>query len=1160
MSWLNCFKVDIVCLQETHSCSETEFDNWFSNNNVNINNKRKYKIISSPGTIRSSGVAILYNPKYRLVHSWRDTAGRLLTAEFNFGNLNFQIACLYGPNNRNDGQLFFESFYQALNPNLPVLLCGDFNTTPNPHLDRFGCNPTSPWAYNWLSTLNDLMNTYELGDAWRTKNPEAREFTWNRPNGSQGSRIDMIWVPMRYLGLISSVGIFPFFRSDHSYVYIKIDLPFNIDRGKGLWKFNTAHLKDESFCSEIVQFWTDWRSEQARFSTLSSWWDAGKARLKKLICQLSRKSSGAAKQNIKRLNDSLVTLQQQSDNEGNTSILLEAAKAELISALETEARGAQIRARVQWAEEGEKSTKYFLRQEKIRGQHRLISAIRRSDGSVAKSTKEISAVWRDYYFQLFSAQPLISEDQENFINSLERHLSPADAELCEGPLTLSECHAALLKMPHNKSPGVDGLPAEFYLKFWDILGDDLVNVFNECFEIGQLSLTQCTGAITLLYKKGDVLNTANWRPITLLCCDYKIATKALCNRLLNVIGLVVSPDQSCGIPGRFMGENVRLLQDICDYSHDEAIPAAIISLDQEKAFDRVEWQFMEKVLVKMGFGPSFRKWIGLMYSCVYSKVIVNGHLTEAFPVSRGVRQGCPLSPLLYVLVAETMACRVRADNHIDGFPLPCSSKHVKISQYADDTTILVRSDFSIKALFELFEGYERASGARLNMQKCWGLLLGPWRSRSPDSMPVQIRWSNTITVLGSQLSPGGTQDWGPLIGKLSSIVSTWKKRDLSFRGRALVVNTLGLSTLWYLSSLCSVPQTTISQINHIVFPFVWNKKREWLSRSSVTQPLHQGGLAVIDVYLKISSLAILWVKRYLLGPDHPWKYFFRFFLRRAMLAEPVDRIFCQSTIGSSTLRKLPSFYQDVIKAWLSVKGRKQNNTWIVPGHLSTSDMPLERLTAGSTYQLLCQLQQTLHRCQSKFPFVEWSTVWSNLSYLRYSRPALDTTWMSAHGILPTASRLIRFGMSVNPLCHCGQPETIEHIVFHCWVARDLINWLHQLLVKFSNCIPRPSVWEMLYGYRRVTRVPPGFIILIGIIKHQLWCARNKFRFEGIIPSLADMLERIKSAFRFDLRIHQRKTGPSLFKERWLVNGILGTVNSNGFISFAAELDSATASH
>ena len=113
----------------------------------------------------------------------------------------------------------------------------------------------------------------------------------------------------------------------------------------------------------------------------------------------------------------------------------------------------------------------------------------------------------------------------------------------------------------------------------------MINVFNECFEIGQLSLTQRTGAITLLYKKGDVLNTANWRPITLLCCDYKIATKALCNRLLNVIGLVVSPDQSCGIPGQFMGENVCLLQNICDYSHDEAIPAAIISLDQEKAFD-----------------------------------------------------------------------------------------------------------------------------------------------------------------------------------------------------------------------------------------------------------------------------------------------------------------------------------------------------------------------------------------------------------------------------------------------------------------------------------------------------------------------------------------------------------------------------------------------
>ena len=110
--------------------------------------------------------------------------------------------------------------------------------------------------------------------------------------------------------------------------------------------------------------------------------------------------------------------------------------------------------------------------------------------------------------------------------------NPNSPETCEGPLSLLECHAAVKAMAHNKSPGIDGLPTEFYLTFWDTIGMDLVKVFNSCFVAGKLSLTQRSGTITLLFKKGDILDTANWRPIMLLCADYKIAAKALSNCLL----------------------------------------------------------------------------------------------------------------------------------------------------------------------------------------------------------------------------------------------------------------------------------------------------------------------------------------------------------------------------------------------------------------------------------------------------------------------------------------------------------------------------------------------------------------------------------------------------------------------------------------------------
>ena len=187
MSWLNCVAVDFVCLQETHSVSESEFSNWFSSTNLDINNNKHYKSISSPGAARSSGVAILYLPQYSLEHCRRDTTGRLISAEFSYSGYNFQIVCLYGPNNAHAGQVFYESLDQAIDPSLPVFICGDFNTVRDPHLDRFGCNPTSPWAYNWLPVLDDLVDTFDLSDAWRMKHPNTQEYTWRRPCQSQGS-------------------------------------------------------------------------------------------------------------------------------------------------------------------------------------------------------------------------------------------------------------------------------------------------------------------------------------------------------------------------------------------------------------------------------------------------------------------------------------------------------------------------------------------------------------------------------------------------------------------------------------------------------------------------------------------------------------------------------------------------------------------------------------------------------------------------------------------------------------------------------------------------------------------------------------------------------------------------------------------------------------
>ena len=313
-----------------------------------------------------------------------------------------------------------------------------------------------------------------------------------------------------------------------------------------------------------------------------------------------------------------------------------------------EADGARIRSRTRWAEEGESSTKFFLRLEKKRGSDSWISAMRSDDGSFATEINAICDSWVEFYSSLFSAAVTDPSEQSDVLDSLSAFLSPAQSELCEGLLPVEEARVAMEGLASGKSPGSDGLHIEFYRTFWDVLGSDLVEVFNASYCSGFLPTSQRTALIILIFKKGHRLSHKNWRPISLLNCDYKIRARALAGRLLKVLHHVIHPDQTCGVKGRFIGENVSLLRDVVQYAHETRLPLAILSLDQEKAFDRVDWECLFTTLQHMGFGKSFISWVRLLYAGVRSAVLVNGYTKQFFLPSRGVRQGCPLSPLLLI--------------------------------------------------------------------------------------------------------------------------------------------------------------------------------------------------------------------------------------------------------------------------------------------------------------------------------------------------------------------------------------------------------------------------------------------------------------------------------------------------------------------------------
>ena len=211
-------------------------------------------------------------------------------------------------------------------------------------------------------------------------------------------------------------------------------------------------------------------------------------------------------------------------------------------------------------------------------------------------------------------------------------------------------------MKPNKSPGSDGLSCAFYLKFFHLFGDVLCNIINLAYETEESSDTQKLSYITLICKdvtKPDEMKC--YRPISLLNIDYKIIPKIITIRFGKVLPKIIGIDQTCSVKGRSIFDNLHLLRNVIDYIDQKNLSACFICLDHEKAFDRVSRSYMFDTLTAFGFNERFLRWIKLLHNDISSSVIINNHISDPFPVKRGVRQGCSLSMLLYVICFEPFA-------------------------------------------------------------------------------------------------------------------------------------------------------------------------------------------------------------------------------------------------------------------------------------------------------------------------------------------------------------------------------------------------------------------------------------------------------------------------------------------------------------------------
>ncbi|GBG59413.1 hypothetical protein CBR_g38439 [Chara braunii] len=292
--------------------------------------------------------------------------------------------------------------------------------------------------------------------------------------------------------------------------------------------------------------------------------------------------------------------------------------------------------------------------------------------------------------------------------------------------TVEELSQSLKSMAKGKSPGVDGLSVEFYATNWGVLDPLLVELYNEVLVGGKLGKGMTHGVITVMFKKGDKSEVRNWRPISLLNVSYKILAKALTHMLSKYLPELVEKDQGAFVQGRSIFNNIVTAIESLELIQEENRDMVVRLLDLEKAYDKVG------TLRIMGFGESFCAWVIVMYTFSSSAIMINDHLSAPFQLSRSLRQGCPLAPLIFVLQLEVLLNKIRLHPDIRGIQLH-NGMDCRVKALVDDLFVVSENTVSsLSALKGVMCEYAELSEATVNWNKSTYLL--------PTQFSLKVEW------------------------------------------------------------------------------------------------------------------------------------------------------------------------------------------------------------------------------------------------------------------------------------------------------------------------------------------------------------------------------------------------------------------------------------
>lgn len=884
-------QLDILCLQEVSA-----FNTQDHLSHDQIHSFQSFMFPAIPSVVTKYTAIICLNPSLYLDNVAISLDQRIITASVMTasGALICNITNIYAPADRSARVPFYDSLltmpmFSSVS-SAPWLLVGDLNIDITASSIRGNASFRS-WL-DWLHLY--FYNCFS-------------ESTPTFLRGDSRSTIDYIFghtcLSTRLIN--SQQQFLPFAWTDHALLSVDL-IPARVDIGPGSWRFNPLLLHDNDFCIMLDKTVTDLFSfDNFQLLDSNSKWESFKSALKYCAQSYSRSSPTRLRNTIAQLqHERLSSLSSGTPNLDVTSRL----EKLLDYQIKQETKQCLLRSATRWHEEGERNNKYFYRVIKDRTRQQTIESLRcSSTGVVLSDMPGIMHEARNFYTDLYTPDPIDTDSVDSLLANvpLDVRLSGFDQDLLVTPVTEDDVISLVSHSPIGKSPGLDGIPFEVY-KYLILRSPQvrslLVVTLNLALD-GVFPLSWTQTRMVLLYKKGDPLSLKNWRPLSLINCDAKLFTKLLTRRFNLVLPKLINPYQTGFLPDRLISDNGWVNNTLMAHFRSVAkdVPAVAVLLDQEKAYDRVHPRYLELVMLRFGFPSSLVSCLGSLFFGTKISVSINGWLAKPISQLRGLRQGDPLSPLLFNLAFEpllrtVLACpllsgvslfseRVAISSNNRCTPLKASDlarlytdgalaetevPRFKLLSYADDLEVFLSSPAEWPVLLGLLGMYSKASNAKVNISKTEFVSLSgerysEWESiASSTGVTCHDKFSeSSVRYLGYPLYSTNKQLLAYLDNiklKISRHANILSSRGLSVRGASLVANSLLMSKLWHILRVVPVPESWLTEIRAIVLKFVcpfWPRP----SWSTLCRKKKYGGLGLVDLHSQRYALHMIYIQR-----------------------------------------------------------------------------------------------------------------------------------------------------------------------------------------------------------------------------------------------------------------------------------------------------------